>query len=142
MTALHMEPYRIWGARLEAENPLPMFRHPEPDNKNIFFDPSLPSGKKELAGWKTGQRTLPYRMQDRYSRKKEPRAFTSAVLENDILRAVFLPELGGRLVSLIHKPLQRELLARNPVFQPANLALRNAWFSGGVEWNIGHYGHA
>jgi tetratricopeptide (TPR) repeat protein len=33
------------------------------------------------------------------------------------------------------------LLFKNPVFQPANLALRNAWFSGGVEWNIGMTGH-
>ncbi|MBN1247034.1 MAG: DUF5107 domain-containing protein, partial [Anaerolineae bacterium] len=36
----------------------------------------------------------------------------------------------------------RELLDVNPVFQPANLALRNAWFSGGVEWNIGTTGHS
>ena len=27
------------------------------------------------------------------------------------------------------------------MFQPGNLALRNAWFSGGVEWNIGMIGH-
>lgn len=33
------------------------------------------------------------------------------------------------------------MLYRNDVFQPANLALRNAWFSGGVEWNIGIKGH-
>lgn len=25
---------------------------------------------------------------------------------------------------------------------PANLANRNAWFSGGVEWILGHYGHS
>jgi len=142
MTELKLEPYRIPGARLEEENPLPMFRQTDPDNKNKPFDPSSPPGEKDLVGWQTGGRVLPYRMQDRYSRKKEPLMFTSVVLENDILRAVFLPELGGRLVSLIHKPLQRELLECNPVFQPANLALRNAWFSGGVEWNIGQYGHA
>ena len=34
------------------------------------------------------------------------------------------------------------MLSVNPVFQPANLALRNAWFSGGVEWNIGTIGHS
>lgn len=142
MTELRLEPYNIQGARLGAENPLPVFRHPEPDNRNIIFDPSLPSEKRELAGWQTGWRALPYRMQDCYTRKKEPLVFKSAVLENDILQAVFLPELGGRLVSLIYKPLQRELLERNAVFQPANLALRNAWFSGGVEWNTGQFGHA
>ena len=30
---------------------------------------------------------------------------------------------------------------RIPAFQPANLALREAWFAGGVEWNIGIRGH-
>ena len=34
------------------------------------------------------------------------------------------------------------LLYRNPILQPANLALRNAWFAGGVEWNIGTIGHS
>ncbi|RYE75700.1 MAG: DUF5107 domain-containing protein, partial [Hyphomicrobiales bacterium] len=29
----------------------------------------------------------------------------------------------------------RDLVFRNPVFQPANLAALNAWFSGGIEWN-------
>ncbi|MCZ7665985.1 MAG: DUF5107 domain-containing protein [Chloroflexi bacterium] len=43
---------------------------------------------------------------------------------------------------MLHKPSGRELLAKNPVFQPANLALRNAWFSGGIEWNIGAIGHS
>jgi len=62
-------------------------------------------------------------------------------LENETLRATFLLEMGGRLWSLFHKPSGRELLSVNPVFQPVNLAIRNAWFSGGVEWNIGIIGH-
>ena len=43
--------------------------------------------------------------------------------------------------SLHHKPTGRELLYRNPVFQPADFALNGAWFSGGIEWNIGATGH-
>jgi tetratricopeptide (TPR) repeat protein len=85
---------------------------------------------------------LPYTLQDGYNRQRCPREFRVAVLENEVLRATFLLELGGRLWSLFHKPSGRELLAVNPVFQPANLALRNAWFSGGVEWNIGMIGHS
>lgn len=27
------------------------------------------------------------------------------------------------------------------MLQPANLGIRNAWFSGGVEWNAAQYGH-
>ena len=63
------------------------------------------------------------------------------MLENDCLKAVFVTELGGRLWSLYDKKNKRELLYKNDVFQPANLALRNAWFSGGIEWNVGIRGH-
>src|SRR5436190_21925709 len=80
--------------------------------------------------------TLPYLVQDSYDRELTPRALPALVLENDRLRATVLPGLGGRLYSLWHKGSSRELLFRNPVFQPANLALRNAWFAGGVEWNL------
>jgi hypothetical protein len=85
---------------------------------------------------------LPYLVQDGYGRDRRPAGHKVAVLENDVLRATFLLDLGGRLWSLLHKPTGRELLHRNPVFQPANLALRNAWFAGGVEWNIGTIGHS
>ena len=62
-------------------------------------------------------------------------------MENEYLKATFIPEIGGRLWSLYNKKADRELLYVNKVFQPANLALRNAWFSGGVEWNVGIKGH-
>ena len=140
MTQLRMETYNWMGAPLGEENPLPIFRDPDPDSPFHLLD-SVPAEKRERAGWQAGFRILPYRMQDHYSRERSLLSFQAAVLENEHLRATFLPELGGRLVSLVHLPEERELLSRNPVFQPANLALRNAWFSGGIEWNIGHYGH-
>ncbi|MFB7676502.1 DUF5107 domain-containing protein [Kitasatospora purpeofusca] len=85
---------------------------------------------------------MPYLMQDGYTRERAPAEHPAAVLENATLRATFLLGAGGRLWSLVHKPTGRELLFRNPVFQPANLALRGAWLAGGVEWNIGTIGHA
>ena len=84
---------------------------------------------------------LPYLLQDRYDRALVPRDHRVAVLENDRLRAEFLLDLGGRLRSLVDLSSGRELLYANPAFQPANLALREAWFAGGVEWNIGIRGH-
>ncbi|MBI0385681.1 DUF5107 domain-containing protein, partial [Streptomyces albiflaviniger] len=74
-------------------------------------------------------------------RDRAPAALDAIVLENDRLRATVLPGLGGRVHSLVHKPAGRELLYRNPVFQPADFALNGAWFSGGIEWNIGATGH-
>lgn len=85
---------------------------------------------------------LPYSMQGDYERERAQQTFDALVLTNDQLEATFLPQWGGRLWSLIHRPTGRELLYRNPVLQPANFALRGAWVAGGVEWNIGATGHS
>jgi Domain of unknown function (DUF5107) len=85
---------------------------------------------------------LPYLHQDGYDRDCSPANLPVAVLENDLLRASIALGLGGRIWSLEHKPSGRELVYRNRVLQPANFALRNAWFSGGIEWNIGTRGHS
>jgi hypothetical protein len=84
---------------------------------------------------------LPYTRQGGYDRHREMRELPCVVLENETLTATFLPGLGGRLWSLVHRPSGRELLHRNEIFQPANLALRDAWLAGGVEWNLGMTGH-
>ncbi|MFC1714898.1 DUF5107 domain-containing protein [Candidatus Poribacteria bacterium] len=112
MSELRVETYTMPAAHLGDENPLPPLND-----------------------------CMPHRLQDDYDRNREEREFRVVVLENDVLRAMFLIELGGRLWSLFHKPSRRELLYVNPVFQPGNLAIRNAWFSGGVEWNVAVRGH-
>jgi uncharacterized protein DUF5107 len=84
---------------------------------------------------------LPYLLQDDYARELVPQETTVAILENSYLRAVVLLELGGRLWSLEDKVGGRELLYRNDRVQLGNLGLRNAWFPGGVEWNLGTTGH-
>lgn len=90
-----------------------------------------------------GKRTnsYPYRQYTVYDRKLEERQIETAVLENDYIKAVFLPSLGGRLWSLTDKKAGKNLLYTNDVIRFSNLAIRNAWFSGGVEWNLGIIGH-
>lgn len=83
----------------------------------------------------------PYRYQDMYDRELQPTEYESIVLENPYLKAVFLPELGGKLWSLVDKVRDKELLFQNDVVRPCNLAVRNAWTSGGIEWNCGFKGH-
>lgn len=83
----------------------------------------------------------PYRQYNCYTRELRPREIRTAVLENRYMKAVFLPEYGGRLWELWDKENERNLLYTNDVLQFGNLAVRNAWFSGGVEWNIGIIGH-
>lgn len=84
----------------------------------------------------------PYRQYNAYKRQLSEKEIQTAVLENDYLKAVFLPEYGGRLWELWDKKAERNLLYTNDVLRFSNLAVRNAWFSGGVEWNIGVIGHS
>ena len=86
-------------------------------------------------------RTLPYRIQNRYTSDRKPTKIKTITLENSYLKATITPEYGGKLWSLYDKVNKRELLMANPVLQPRNLAIRNAWTSGGIEWNFGSLGH-
>ncbi len=122
--------------------------NPMPDIKNVTYihadyevKPSVREDEKTYMGKGMIETILPYQLQDNYNRDKKMRDFTAVVLENSKLRAVFLPEIGGRLWSLFDKDLNRELLYVNPVYQPGNLAIRNGWISGGVEFNVGIKGH-
>ncbi|MGL4737098.1 MAG: DUF5107 domain-containing protein [Cellulosilyticaceae bacterium] len=84
----------------------------------------------------------PYTQQNLYSRALSETDVEIAVLENAFLKAIFVPSLGGKLWSLYDKEAEKELLYVNDVMRPSNLAVRNAWMSGGVEWNIGVIGHS
>ena len=49
---------------------------------------------------------------------------------------------GSASLSLIdRRGSGKELLFRNSALRIADLAIRRAWFSGGIEWNIGQLGH-
>ena len=140
MTDLRIEQFTMPAADLGPENPLPALIDRAAFQK-VRVHESVPAEAQKFLGYGCEPEILPYTIQDGYNRIRRERDFKVAVLENEILRATFLLDLGGRMWSLFHKPNNRELLYTNPVFQPANLATRNAWFSGGVEWNCGIPGH-
>ncbi len=83
----------------------------------------------------------PYVYQDMYDRELKEKEYEVAVLENDYLQATFTPCFGGKLWSLIDKTTGKELLFKNEVVRPCNLGVRNAWLSGGIEWNACFKGH-
>ena len=102
----------------------------------------LPEDEELFLNYGFVNNVLPYASLDTYDHSEEERPFEAAVLENDHLRAVFIPSLGGRLWSLFDKDRGEDLIIDNPVFRPCNLSMRNAWFCGGVEWNCGVIGHS
>lgn len=140
-TIVKKEQLEILMANLPEINPLPYLKDLK-DDKVLTADDTLTEEEKYLFGKKTGERVLPYLMQNRYTRDRKIQSIETIIIENDNLKAVFLPNFGGRLYSLYNKKTKRELLFKNPVIQPGNLAIRDAWIAGGIEWNIGLVGHS
>ena len=138
---LRFENFELPSADFGAENCLPDIHNNAYIRTPIGVSDSVTEEEKSLVGKGLVSTLIPYTTQDGYNRARKMRGFKSAVLENEYLKAIFIPELGGRLWSLYDKKENKELLYDNNVFQPGNLALRNAWFSGGVEWNVGIKGH-
>ncbi|MCX5386571.1 DUF5107 domain-containing protein [Streptomyces sp. NBC_00083] len=130
------------GAPLGEANPLPALRpRDELHRLDDRAREGLPRDMARQVGYEPLETLLPVRVLDGYGRRRSTVDLDTIVIENDRLRATVLPGLGGRVHSLFHKPTGRELLYTNPVFQPADFALNGAWFSGGIEWNIGATGH-
>ena len=142
VTTIRRDVLTLPAAQLGPDNPLPPLRllH-ETHRIDVRDRDDLPRDMARQAGYGQLGSLLPVRVRDGYDRARAPRELDTLVIENDRLRATVLPGLGGRIASLLHKPTGRELLYRNPVFQPANFALNGAWFSGGIEWNPGATGH-
>jgi len=141
MTKLSFEKYSMPAADLGKDSCLPDIHVNSYIRAPISLSDNINAEDGKYIGKGMVSTLLPYSITDGYNRQRRTRDFNAAILENEYIKAVFLPELGGRLWSLYDKTLDLELLYKNDVFQPANLALRNAWFSGGVEWNVGIKGH-
>jgi len=143
MTTLTQTRLQVPAADMNGESTLP-----------LLYDVTLPKDPQQtlldeddglFIGYTGLRSAFPYKAQDCYSRELTRDSLDAIVLENNHLKATFVPEQGGKLWSLYDKDENKELLFANHVFRPAYLALRNAWASGGVEWNcgglIGHHPH-
>lgn len=67
------------------------------------------------------------------------KTYRTIVLENAYLRLTVLPELGGRLWQVLHKPSGNRLFYQNSVVKPSPWGPGNqlGWLAlGGLEWNL------
>lgn len=98
-------------------------------------------GGPRLSTTVQGSIVYPYVMQDHLLRTREMRTYRAIGLENEYLRVICIPELGGRIHSVLDKTTGEEMFHLNRVIKPAMIAMRGAWISGGIEWNTGPHGH-
>jgi tetratricopeptide (TPR) repeat protein len=87
-------------------------------------------------------RVYPYPMQTAITRDKVLKTYRVVVLENEYIRVLILPDLGGRILAALDKTNDDfDFIYYNHVIKPGLVALRGAWLSGGIEWNFPTLGH-
>lgn len=72
---------------------------------------------------------------DRIAEKPVDRPWRGIWIENEYLRALVLPEIGGRIHILQDKTNGYDLIYRQDVIKPALVGLAGPWISGGIEFN-------
>lgn len=80
-------------------------------------------------------RVFPLPVIERISANKTPRQWQAIHLENEFVRLMIMPELGGRIHIGYNKLDGYDFFYRNNVIKPALVGLAGPWISGGVEFN-------
>ena len=98
-----------------------------PDTLPAFLDNRVYQG--------SSGRVYPLPFHERISQDKAPHRWQAVHLENEWIRLVILPELGGRIHIAYDKVSGYDFFYRNNVIKPALVGLAGPWISGGVEFN-------
>ena len=87
-------------------------------------------------------RIYPYHYYSGFSCISTERDWKVVVLENDHIKVLVAPEVGGKVLGAIDKTCNWDFLYLNPVMKFREIGLRGPWVSGGIEFNFGTIGHA
>ena len=77
----------------------------------------------------------PYPVIESIADTKTDHTYHALWLENEYLKVMILPELGGRVQMAYDKIKQRHFVYYNHVVKPALVGLAGPWISGGIEFN-------
>ena len=89
----------------------------------------------------TSQTRYPYFRYDRTYHEGSPATWQTVTLENDAIRVILLPQVGGKIWTATDKKTGRDFLFTNHVMKFRDIALRGPWTAGGIEFNFGIIGH-
>jgi predicted Zn-dependent protease len=83
----------------------------------------------------------PYFRYEGYTTESVEREWKVVVLENDYLKIMILPEIGGKVWSMTEKSSGLSVVYDNKVIKFRDIGIRGPWTKGGLEFNYGIYGH-
>ena len=77
----------------------------------------------------------PYPVIESIANEPTPHEWNVVFLENEYIKVMVMPELGGRIQMAYDKIKQRHFVYYNHVIKPALVGLTGPWISGGIEFN-------
>lgn len=106
---------------------LPTYLPCPPDRNPMFLEKRVYQGSSGSV--------YPLPCTDRIEETPVDHSWKGVWIENEYLRVLVLPEIGGRIHALQDKTNGFDLIYRQAVIKPALVGLAGPWISGGIEFN-------
>lgn len=118
-----MSAVKIW----EEGIVIPTYEVGEADKNPMFLEKRVYQG--------SSGKIYPYSSTQEISRIKTDHTWKAVWLENEYIKVMILPELGGRIQRAYDKTNDYDFVYYNHVIKPALVGLTGPWISGGIEFN-------
>ena len=106
---------------------IPTYEIGEAEKNPIFLDKRVYQG--------SSGKVYPYPTIEKISDEKRDKEYEAVFLENDYIKVMVLPQLGGRIQRAYDKTNGYDFVYYNHVIKPALVGLTGPWISGGIEFN-------
>ena len=106
---------------------IPTYEVGKPEKNPMFLEKRVYQGSSGVV--------YPYPVIESISDEKVDKEYKAVYLENEYIKVMILPELGGRIQMAYDKIKQRHFVYYNHVVKPALVGLAGPWISGGIEFN-------
>ena len=106
---------------------IPTYEAGKPEKNPVFLEKRVYQGSSGVV--------YPYPVIESISSERKDKEYEAVFLENEYIKVMILPELGGRVQMAYDKIKQRHFIYYNRVIKPALVGLAGPWISGGIEFN-------
>lgn len=106
---------------------IPTYEVGAPEKNPLFLEKRVYQGSSGVV--------YPYPVIEKITDKKIDKTYNAVFLENEYIKVMVLPELGGRVQMAYDKIKKRHFVYYNHVIKPALVGLAGPWISGGIEFN-------
>lgn len=106
---------------------IPTYEVGSPEKNPIFLEKRVYQGSSGVV--------YPYPVIESIADEKTDKEYEVVFIENEYIKVMILPELGGRVQMAYDKIRQRHFIYYNHVIKPALVGLAGPWISGGIEFN-------